>query len=63
MLAPRSKGRFHALAQAQTELVCHLNQALIGGVAETLGPHCPDVALEPDRGRCCVVLAPVGGGT
>src|SRR5215207_9422712 len=52
---------FHALARAQTELVCHLNHALIGGVAETLDPHCPRVGLEPDPGRCCVVLAPAGG--
>lgn len=49
---------FHSLARAQTDLVCHLNQALIGGIVEVLDPHRPQVALEPDQGRCCVVLAP-----
>jgi predicted ArsR family transcriptional regulator len=47
---------FHALARAQTELVCHMNEALVGGVAGTLSPHCPRVALDPEPGRCCVVL-------
>jgi predicted ArsR family transcriptional regulator len=51
---------FHALAQAQTELVCHLNQALVGGVAAALGPHRPQVALDPEPGRCCVVLTAAG---
>jgi predicted ArsR family transcriptional regulator len=32
---------FHALAQAQTQLVCDMNHALIGGMATTLEPHCP----------------------
>jgi predicted ArsR family transcriptional regulator len=61
---PRSEGDrvvlancpFHALAQAETELVCHLNEALVGGVAEALAPHGPEVALSPGRDRCCVVL-------
>ena len=47
---------FHSLAKAQTELVCHMNEALVAGVAATLGPHCPHVALDPAPGRCCVVL-------
>ena len=47
---------FHTLAQAQTELVCHMNEALVAGVAATLGPHCPHVTLDPEPGRCCVVL-------
>jgi predicted ArsR family transcriptional regulator len=49
---------FHTLARAQTELVCHLNHALIGGVADALEPHRPPVALEPHPDRCCVVLGP-----
>jgi predicted ArsR family transcriptional regulator len=48
---------FHALAKVQTELVCHMNEALVAGVAATLGPHCPQVTLDPEPGRCCVVLA------
>ena len=48
---------FHSLAKAQTELVCHMNEALVAGIAGTLGPHCPHVILDPEPGRCCVVLA------
>jgi predicted ArsR family transcriptional regulator len=47
---------FHALAQEQTELACHMNHALITGVAEALAPHGPDVRLYPGPDRCCVVL-------
>ena len=47
---------FHALAQAQTQLVCDMNQALIGGMATTLEPNCPAADLEPAEDRCCVVL-------
>ena len=47
---------FHALARAQTALVCHMNEALIGGVAAALEPHSPRVSLDPGPGRCCVVL-------
>jgi len=52
---------FHALARAQTELVCHLNHALIDAVADTLHPHGPHARLAPGEGRCCVVLTPAGG--
>jgi predicted ArsR family transcriptional regulator len=48
---------FHALAREQTELACHMNRALITGVAEALTPHGPDVRLDPGPDRCCVVLA------
>jgi predicted ArsR family transcriptional regulator len=47
---------FHALAQAQTQLVCQMNHALIGGVTEALGPHRPVAELDPAPDRCCVVL-------
>jgi len=47
---------FHSLAKAQTELVCHMNEALVAGIAGTMGPHCPHVILDPEPGRCCVVL-------
>jgi len=52
---------FHALAQAQTELVCGTNQALIDGLVSTLGPHRPRACLEPAADRCCVVLRPGNG--
>jgi predicted ArsR family transcriptional regulator len=47
---------FHALAQAQTELVCQMNHALICGLTKTIEPYCPEAELEPETGRCCVVL-------
>ena len=48
---------FHALAREQTELACHMNHALITGVADALAPHGPDVRLQPGPDRCCVVLS------
>ena len=47
---------FHALAQAQTQLVCQMNHALIVGLTDTLGPHRPVAELDPAPGRCCVVI-------
>jgi predicted ArsR family transcriptional regulator len=47
---------FHALAQAQTQLVCQMNHALIDGLTDALGPHRPVAELEPAPDRCCVVL-------
>ena len=47
---------FHALAQAQTQLVCQMNHALIDGLTDALGPHRPVAELDPAPGRCCVVL-------
>jgi predicted ArsR family transcriptional regulator len=47
---------FHALAQAQTQLVCQMNHALVGGLADALGPHHPVAELDPAPDRCCVVL-------
>lgn len=48
---------FHALAQAQTELACTMNLALISGVSDALAPHGPRTRLCPDPSRCCVVLS------
>ena len=48
---------FHALAQTQTELVCHMNLALLTGLAATLHPHSPTATLDPGPDRCCVTLA------
>jgi predicted ArsR family transcriptional regulator len=47
---------FHALARAQTRLVCEMNHALIGGLTDALGPHRPIAELDPAPDRCCVVL-------
>jgi predicted ArsR family transcriptional regulator len=51
---------FHALAEAQTALVCGMNEALVGGLAAALAPHPPGAALDPAPGRCCVVLTGAG---
>jgi predicted ArsR family transcriptional regulator len=48
---------FHALAKAHTQLVCGMNHALIGGMTATLRPHSPTAELDPDPGRCCVVVS------
>ncbi|MFC4117770.1 hypothetical protein [Nonomuraea zeae] len=48
---------FHALAEAHTELVCHMNHALISGLVESLAPPAVEARLEPGDDRCCVSLA------
>lgn len=52
---------FHAMAKAQTELACNMNEALICGVADALAPHSPQARLCPQDNRCCVVLSPESG--
>ncbi|OBJ68240.1 helix-turn-helix domain-containing protein [Mycobacterium sp. 1274756.6] len=47
---------FDALARTQTELACHMNHALVSGVAGALAPFGPRARLCPGRARCCVVL-------
>jgi predicted ArsR family transcriptional regulator len=46
---------FHALAESHTELVCQMNDALLGGVCERIGGLHAD--LEPAEDRCCVVIS------
>ena len=48
---------FHALAQAQTDLICRANLCLVAAVAEEVAPERVDARLEPRPDRCCVVLA------
>jgi predicted ArsR family transcriptional regulator len=47
---------FHALADVARELVCGMNEALVGGVLEGLGVTEMCARLEPHEGRCCVVV-------
>jgi predicted ArsR family transcriptional regulator len=47
---------FHALAQAQTELICHANLCLVEALAEEVAHGRVDARLEPWPDRCCVVL-------
>lgn len=48
---------FHALAQAQTELICRANRCLVAGVADELTGGRVTARLEPRPDRCCVVVA------
>ncbi|WP_425955519.1 hypothetical protein [Xylanimonas sp. McL0601] len=48
---------FLALAEAQRDLVCGMNHALVTGVVEGIAPGTVSARLEPAPGRCCVTLA------
>jgi predicted ArsR family transcriptional regulator len=47
---------FHALARDHTALVCGMNLALLGELAEHSHERL-SAALEPGEGRCCVTLS------
>ena len=47
---------FHALAQANPQLVCGLNEAFVSGVVEGAGDTKRRAVLDPAEGRCCVIL-------
>jgi len=47
---------FDALARAHAELVCRMNLALLGAVADRVGEGILAARLDPADGRCCVVL-------
>ncbi|WP_426595182.1 helix-turn-helix transcriptional regulator [Cellulomonas sp. McL0617] len=47
---------FHALAQAQTELICHANLCLVAAVADEVGDDRVVARLDPRPDRCCVVV-------
>ncbi len=47
---------YHQLAQEHTELVCGLNQHFVQGVADGIGCEGACACLEPEDGRCCVVV-------
>jgi predicted ArsR family transcriptional regulator len=51
---------FHTLARQAPDLVCGLNQSFIAGLVRGLGNETVEAALEPDPGRCCVVLRSPG---
>ena len=52
---------FHALAEQDRDLVCHLNEQLIDGVVRGLGNDTVDVVFDPIPDQCCVRLTPPGG--
>lgn len=47
---------FDALAREHTELVCGMNLALVGAVADQVGGGNLTARLDPSEDRCCVVL-------
>ena len=47
---------FHALAQQHTVLVCGMNLAFISAAVERIGHPRIRAQLQPEDGRCCVVL-------
>jgi predicted ArsR family transcriptional regulator len=47
---------FHHLAERHREVVCTMNLALLEGVTAGIGAQDLRPALEPDPGRCCVVV-------
>ena len=49
---------FHQLAAAHQDLVCGMNLALLEGLVAGMGEECMRPCLEPEPGRCCVVLSP-----
>lgn len=50
---------FHAVVEANTELACGLNHALIEGALCGAGCDPARAELSPEPGRCCVVIHPV----
>jgi predicted ArsR family transcriptional regulator len=48
---------FDALARDHTELVCGMNLALVGAVADQVGAGTLTASLDPADDRCCVVLS------
>lgn len=47
---------FHRLSRTHTELVCSLNQTLLGSALESRGDDPARAELCPQEGRCCVVV-------
>jgi predicted ArsR family transcriptional regulator len=47
---------FHGLAQTHTELVCHMNLALVSGLVDAIAPRQLGVNLDPGENRCCVTV-------
>ncbi|MFB3739634.1 MAG: helix-turn-helix transcriptional regulator [Candidatus Velamenicoccus archaeovorus] len=49
---------FHRLAEQDRDLVCGMNERLIGGIVRGLGNERVEVVLDPAPGQCCVRLRP-----
>jgi predicted ArsR family transcriptional regulator len=51
---------FHALAEQDRDLVCHMNEHLVDGVVRGLGNDTVRVVFDPVPGGCCVRVEPPG---
>lgn len=51
---------FHALADQDRDLVCHMNEGLVDGVVRGLGNDTVRVVFDPVPGECCVRVEPPG---
>ena len=54
---------FRHLAELQPDLVCHMNLALIQGLAAGLDPGGPQPVLDPEPEHCCVAIPDPNGPT
>ena len=45
---------FHRFAEQDRDLVCGMNERLVGGIVRGLGNETLDVVLDPVPGECCV---------
>ncbi len=50
---------FHALAQANPELICGLNETFVTGLLDGIESRGLRAVLQPDPRRCCVTLEEV----
>lgn len=49
---------FRALAQAEPEVICRMNLALVMGVLDEIGVEGATASLDPADDRCCVTVKP-----
>jgi predicted ArsR family transcriptional regulator len=49
---------FRRLAELQPEVICHMNLALIQGLAAGLGAHGVNPVLDPEPKHCCIAIPP-----
>jgi predicted ArsR family transcriptional regulator len=52
---------FHRLAADHRDLVCGMNRAYLEGLLDGLQREDVTANLEPEPGRCCVVVRPQRG--